>query len=93
MIIETGCPNNEISRSATGKKFMLTHFHSKTQDQYEPENPKHADCIVRYRGEPCLLVHVVEIIAAIKKKTVEEVVCHVYANAVKLFRLDVERPK
>ena len=54
---------------------------------YEPDDPKHADTLVLNRNEPCCLVQVVEVIAALKGLPIERITKVTYENSLKLLGL------
>jgi TatD DNase family protein len=64
LLIETDAPWCSIKPSHASHEFVCTTFPSKKRDKFESQT------MVKDRGEPCLLIQVLEVIAAIKEISV-----------------------
>ena len=64
---------------------MKTKFPRKDKGKYDPASPDFL--VVRDRNEPCTIVQVVEVIAALKGITTREVSDSAYANTLRMFNL------
>ena len=64
MMIETDCPYCDIRNSHASAQHVKTKFPSKKKDKYNPAAEEFA--IVKDRNEPCTIVQVIEVIAALK---------------------------
>ena len=80
ILLETDCPWCDIRRSHAGGGLIQTNFPSKQEKKYED------GCCVKGRYEPCHIIQVAEVIAAIKGISVQEVANASRKNAYKLFR-------
>lgn len=82
LLIETDSPWCSVKASHAGNTYVKTIFPGKKRDKYEK------GAMVKDRGEPCLLVQVLEIVAAVKGLSVEELADVTWANSNRLFKLD-----
>ena len=71
MMIETDCPYCDIRNSHASAQHVKTKFPGKKKDKYNPASDEFA--IVKDRNEPCTIVQVIEVIAALKGITTQEV--------------------
>ena len=71
LMIETDCPYCDIRNSHAGAKHVKTVFPRKDKGKYSPDSSEFQ--IVKDRNEPCTIVQVVEVIAALKQVSVEVV--------------------
>ena len=84
-MIETDCPWCEVKASHAGHNLIKTTFPTKNAPK------KWADGhTVKGRSEPCHIVQIVEIIAALKEVEPNEVADAAWANSLRLFKLDLE---
>jgi TatD DNase family protein len=66
LIVETNSPFCEIKGSHSSFRFIKTFF-SRKRKQFMPVEPENClSLVLRGRNEPCLLVCIVEIVAALK---------------------------
>lgn len=84
-MIETDCPYCDIRNSHAGSQHVKTVFPRKDKNKYKPSEEEFS--IVKDRNEPCTIVQVVEVIAAIKGKTKEEITEAAWANTLKMFEI------
>jgi len=80
LMIETDCPWCDIRATHAGSHHIQTKFSTKTEKKYE------AGCCVKGRYEPCHIQQVAEVIAGVKKISVEEVARASKENAYSLFQ-------
>jgi len=85
MMVETDCPYCDIRNSHSSAPHVKTKFVQKDKAKYDPESPDLQ--VVRGRNEPCTIVQVVEVIAALKGITTREVADISYANTLRMFNL------
>ena len=85
LMIETDCPFCEIKNTSPAAKLIKTKFVRVDKKKYDPEAPGFS--LVKDRNEPVMLVQVVEVIAAVKNISVEEVAEATYQNTMKMFQL------
>merc|ERR1712087_267704 len=79
LMIETDAPWCGIKRTHASYPFVRTHFAQST-------NKKHcADKCVKGRAEPCHIVQVLEVIAAVKGMNIDELADVVYQNTLSVF--------
>ena len=80
LMIETDAPWCDIRPSHAGYKHIQTHWKTqKMPDKYDPQY------LVKGRNEPCRLIQVLEIIAAIKQIPIEELASQIYQNTCHVF--------
>ena len=79
LLLETDSPWCSIKPSHASEKFMNTVFSTKKKDKYE------SGFLVKDRGEPCMLVQVLEVVAALKSISPAELAEITYRNSVRLF--------
>ncbi len=72
LMIETDCPYCDIRNSHAGAKHVKTIFPRKDKSKYQPTSTEFS--IVKDRNEPCTIVQVVEVIAALKQESIETIV-------------------
>jgi TatD DNase family protein len=73
LLVETDCPFSDIRISYPSAALIKTHFPSVSNSKYVPQTESCQDAVVRNRHEPCMLVQIIEVIAAIKELPVHEV--------------------
>lgn len=66
LMIETDCPYCDIRNSHASAQHVKTKFPRKAKDKYDPSNEEAPFAVVRDRNEPCTIVQVVEVVAALK---------------------------
>ncbi|KAL0820653.1 hypothetical protein ABMA28_006486 [Loxostege sticticalis] len=81
LMIETDCPWCEVKSTHPGFKHVATKFSSVKKEKYSVES----DNQVKGRNEPVNIVHVLEILAAIRKENIDELAEAIYDNTNKLF--------
>ena len=79
LLIETDAPYCSIKKSSAGYRHIETHF--PTKKKFE------RGCLLDGICEPCMLVQVLEVVAALRAVGTDVVAGHVEANALNLFRL------
>ncbi|KAH7642073.1 deoxyribonuclease TATDN1 [Dermatophagoides farinae] len=79
LMIETDCPYCEIKPSRTSFKFIQTKFESVKKEKWTAKK------MVKGRNEPCTIIQVLEVIAAIKEMDEQELADQLYANTIKVF--------
>jgi TatD DNase family protein len=79
ILLETDCPYCEVKQTHAGFGFMQTKFEKKNDKKFELGK------MVKGRNEPCQIVQVAEIIAAVKGKSVDEVAHACYQNSMRLY--------
>ena len=84
-MIETDCPWCEVKASHAGHKLVKTTFPTKNAPKKWAEGHT-----VKGRSEPCHIVQIVEIIAALKEVKKAEVADAAWSNSLSLFKLDLE---
>ena len=85
ILVETDCPYCDIRNSHASAPFVKTKFPRKKKDKYRADSPEFH--LVRDRNEPCTIVQVIEVIAALKGLTTLEVADISYANTLRLLSL------
>lgn len=85
LMIETDCPWCEVKASHAGYKLVKTTFPTKNAPKKWAEGHT-----VKGRSEPCHIVQIVEIIAALKEIKAAEVADAAWSNSLRLFKLDLE---
>lgn len=78
LMIETDCPWCEIKKSHASYRYVKTEF-KRSKDASDPNIP------VKNRNEPAMLVHVLEVLAAIRQEDIETLSEQIYQNTIKLF--------
>jgi hypothetical protein len=63
----------------------------KKYNKYDPNDPENENVQVLSRNEPCRIVQVIEVIAAIKGIPIERVIAASYRNSIKILRLEKQR--
>ena len=84
-MVETDCPYCDIRNSHFSAPHVKTKFPQKDNKKYNPDSEDF--CIVRGRNEPCTVVQVVEVIAALKGLTTQEVAEISWNNTMRMFNL------
>ena len=85
LMVETDCPYCDIRNSHHSAQHVKTIFPKKDKTKYNPESEEIA--IVRDRNEPCTIVQVVEVLAALKGVTKEEISRVSFENTLQMFGL------
>ena len=86
LMIETDCPYCDIRNSHISAQYVKTVLPRKEHKKYNPESAEFS--IVKDRNEPCTIVQVVEVIAALKQLSVETVAEVAWQNTLKMFNLN-----
>ena len=86
LMIETDCPYCDIRNSHASAQHIKTNFPRKDKSKYNPESEEFS--IVRDRNEPCTIVQVVEVVAALKGESIETISRVSFENTLKMFNLN-----
>ena len=86
ILLETDCPYCDIRNSHAGSQHVKTVFPRKNKDKYDPQDSEFT--IVRDRNEPCTIVQVVEVVAALRDISCELLCSAAWENSMKLFNLN-----
>ncbi|XP_028172620.1 putative deoxyribonuclease TATDN1 [Ostrinia furnacalis] len=81
LMIETDCPWCEVKQTHPGFKHVATKFPSVKKEKYSVDSENQ----VKGRNEPVNIVHVLEILAAIRKENIDELANAIYENTNRLF--------
>jgi len=81
LMLETDCPYCEIFKRYDSFPLVKTTFPSKFNDKYEEGK------MVKGRNEPCMIVQVAEVVAAVKNVDIQELADVAYENTMKVFNL------
>ena len=74
------CPFCEVKKSHASYKYVKTQIEgAKDKKKWKP------DCMVKGRNEPCKMLQICEIVAAIKGVSEEELADVAYKNSCKVF--------
>jgi TatD DNase family protein len=84
LMIETDAPYCAIKPTHYSYKYVKTHFNSVKVEKYSSSEGS-TMALVKNRNEPCTIVQIVEVIAAIKQLSIEEVAQAAYNNTIELF--------
>ena len=79
LMIETDCPYCDIRNSHASSKYVKTRFPQEKKEKYDPEK------MVKDRNEPCTIVQVVEVVAALLGISEEKLTEICWENTLKLF--------
>ncbi|XP_063540340.1 deoxyribonuclease TATDN1 [Cydia strobilella] len=79
LMIETDCPWCEVKPTHPGYKHVTTKVTAVKKEKHS------AECQVKGRNEPVNIVHVLEILAAIRNEDANELADVIYTNTMKLF--------
>ena len=79
LLLETDSPWCGVKNTHAGKKYVQTEFITKKKDKWEE------GYMIKDRNEPCTIVQVAEIVAAIKDISIEDLTMKVWENTEKLF--------
>ena len=77
------CPYCDIRNSHASSSLVKTKFQKSAKDKYK------ADRMVKDRNEPCTMVQVLEVVAALKEISEDELAEHAWANTIRMFGLEV----
>jgi Tat protein secretion system quality control protein TatD with DNase activity len=76
---------------------VKTHFKTLASKKYDPEELRRQgnflNTLLKFRNEPCKLVQVIEIVAAIKGMAPTHIANVAYANTLRLFKTSKRRAK
>jgi TatD DNase family protein len=81
ILLETDAPWCGIKNTHASKRYIKTEFPTRKREKYE------VGVLVKDRSEPCQMVHVLEVVAAIKGINIEDLAKIVYENTLRLFPL------
>ncbi|XP_049812933.1 deoxyribonuclease TATDN1 [Schistocerca nitens] len=79
LLLETDCPWCGVRPSHAGARYIKTTFPSVKKEKWQAGN------MVKDRNEPANIVHVLEIVAAVRNEDAEELCEKIYKNTKKLF--------
>lgn len=79
LLIETDSPWCSIKQTHASHKYVKTMYPSKKVDKYDPQ------CLVKDRNEPCTIIQVLEVLAAVREQDPFELSETIFANTEKLF--------
>ena len=80
-MLETDSPYCEIRASHAGAKYVKTAFAKVAKEKYKLQ----ADKMNKDRNEPCTMVQVLEVVAAVKGVSEEELMARAWENSCKVF--------
>ena len=86
LMLETDSPYCEIRNSHAGMKYVKTAFAKVAKEKYKLQ----ADKMNKDRNEPCTMVQVLEVVAAVKGVTEEELMTRAWENSCKVFGIPKE---
>lgn len=72
-------PYCESNKNHASFQYVVTQFPSVDRKKWRP------DALIKSRNEPCKIVQVAEILAAIRKEPLELIAAAAYENSVKVF--------
>ncbi len=79
LMLETDCPYCGVKATHAGHKHIKTVWQTKPNHKYDPT------LLVKGRCEPCQIIQVAEVVAAVRGITVEEVARAAWANTAEVF--------
>ncbi|KAK6642472.1 hypothetical protein RUM43_003974 [Polyplax serrata] len=79
LLVETDSPWCEVKASHAGYKYVTTKFSAVKKEKWEVEK------LVKGRNEPCNIIQILEIIAAVKEENIESLAETICNNTEKLF--------
>ena len=91
LLLGTNAPYNDIIHNTGTLQHIRTFFRQTDKTRYNPE--KHTEWIVEERNEPCKLVQLVEVLAAVRVVPLDEVITSTYENSLKLLGLKERDPR
>lgn len=102
LVIGSNCPFCDIRPVSSSNKHIQTRFKTVKLKRYSDivtrriQNPSttwEKDTLLKFRNEPCKLVQVVEVIAALKGMPIEQIIKAIYENTKKLFKGRLPEPR
>ena len=84
MMLESDCPYCDIRKSHAGSHLIKTKFLKTKKEKYNPEK------MVKDRNEPCTMIQVLEVVAAILEIPEETLSQQVWENTHKMFNISLE---
>jgi len=84
LMLETDCPYCDIRNSHASKKYVKTEI--KKVDKKKFKGPEESEAVCKDRNEPCTMIQVLEVVAALKGLSEEEVAEAAWENTCRLFK-------
>ena len=83
LLVETDAPYCELKGTHEGVKYVKSKFSKQKKEKYDPS--KDTTVLVKDRNEPCTLIQIVEVVAALKGVEPHVIAQTTYANTLLLF--------
>lgn len=84
ILLETDCPYCEVRATHPGHKHIQTTFDTRAEKKFQ------RGLTVKSRQEPCHIIQIAEVVAAVKNVPVAELAQTVYQNSIKLYGWQTE---
>lgn len=84
IMLETDCPYCDIRNSHASAKHVKTPFQKLTKEKYKCSEEK----MNKDRNEPCTMIQVAEVVAALHGISEEELMAQAWENTMKMFNLN-----
>ncbi|ELU07310.1 hypothetical protein CAPTEDRAFT_195947 [Capitella teleta] len=79
LMIETDAPWCEVRPTHVGHKYLMTSFPMRKKDRWEKDH------MVKARNEPACIIHVLEILSAVRDEDISDLADAIYENTSRLF--------
>ena len=79
ILLETDCPYCEVRATHPGYQYINTKWEAKAEKKFQP------GLTVKNRQEPCHIVQIAEVVAAVKQVPLQELADAVYENSCRLY--------
>jgi TatD DNase family protein len=83
IMLETDCPYCEIRKSHASHQYVKTEFKGKDKKKYE--KVEDSTTLVKGRNEPCKILQIAEVVAAVKGVDIHLLCQTAFQNSVKIF--------
>ena len=83
IMLETDCPYCDIRNSHASAKYVKTVIQKVAKEKYKTSSDK----INKDRNEPCTMIQVVEVLAALTGRSEEEIVKTAWENTLNMFNI------